>query len=100
MSAGFVPLNPMQINQIWKYAVLQYTKETDIFKNQPTVKKAHYNWILKHPQIVVSTIANYCLELSIYGQVEPQLVPKLLFHVSVIELHNIIVSPPEEGGLK
>ena len=31
---------------------------------------------------------------------EPQLVAKLLLQVSVREVHNIIVSPPEEGLLK
>ena len=31
---------------------------------------------------------------------EPHLVPKLLFHVLVREIHNSMVLPPEEGGLK
>ena len=48
----------------------------------------------------MSPIANYCIILSIDGQVEPQLVPKLLFQVSVIELHNSMVNTPEEGELK
>ena len=33
-------------------------------------------------------------------QTEPQLVPKLLLQVSVRELHNILVSDPNDGGLK
>ena len=33
-------------------------------------------------------------------QTEPQLVPKLLLHVSVRELHNSLVSDPNDGGLK
>ena len=33
-------------------------------------------------------------------QSEPQLVPKLLLHMSVRELHNILVSDPNDGGLK
>ena len=33
-------------------------------------------------------------------QTEPQLVPKLLLQVSVIELHNILVSDTNDGGLK
>ena len=33
-------------------------------------------------------------------QTEPQIVPKLLLQVSVIELHNILVSDPNDGGLK
>ena len=33
-------------------------------------------------------------------QTEPQLVTKLLLHVSVIELHNSLVSDPNDGGIK
>ena len=33
-------------------------------------------------------------------QTEPQLVPELLLQVSVIELHNSLVSYPNYGGLK
>ena len=33
-------------------------------------------------------------------QTEPQLVPKLLLQVSVRELHNSLVSDPNDGGLK
>ena len=33
-------------------------------------------------------------------QIEPQLAPKLLLWVSVIELHNSLVSYPNDGGLK
>ena len=54
-----------------------------------------YNWILQHTQVVKYPIANDCLKLSIDDQAEPQLVPKLLFQVSVRELHNSIVSSTE-----
>ena len=63
------------------------------------VKKYLYNWILQHPQVVQSPIANDCLKVPIDGPSELQLVPKLLLQVSVQELHNIMVIPPEEGGL-
>ena len=33
-------------------------------------------------------------------QIEPQLIPKLLPHVSVIALHNSLVSDTNGGGLK
>ena len=33
-------------------------------------------------------------------QTEPQLVPKLLLKVIVRELHNSLVSDPNDGGLK
>ena len=48
----------------------------------------------------MSPIVNDCIKLSIDGQVEPQLVPKCLLQVSVRELHNSMVIPPEEGELK
>ena len=41
------------------------------------VNKSVYNWILKHPQVVQSTIANYCLKGSIDVHSETQLVSKL-----------------------
>ena len=69
-------------------------------QNQPIGQKSLYNCILQHFQVVQSPIANDFLNLSIGDQMEPQLVPKLLLHVSTIELHNIMLSPPEEGGLK
>ena len=47
-----------------------------------------------------SPISNYCIKLSIDGQAGPQLVPNFLLQVSVIELHNIKVRLPEEGGFK
>ena len=36
----------------------------------------------------------------LYDQTEPQLVPKLLLQVSVRELHNSLVSDPNDGGRK
>ena len=33
-------------------------------------------------------------------QTEPQLVPKLLLRVSVIEIHNSLASDPNDIGLK
>ena len=56
------------------------------YKNQSTDQKYIYKSIIQHLQVVVSPIANYCLKLSIGGQVQPQLVPKLLLQVLVIEL--------------
>ena len=38
--------------------------------------------------------------IFIDGQTERQVVPKLLLPVPVGELRNIILIPPEEGGLK
>ena len=36
----------------------------------------------------------------LYDQTEPQLVPTFLLRVSVRELHNSLVSDPNDGGLK
>ena len=47
---------------------------------------------MHHPKVVQSQIVNNCLGVKIDGHTEPQLVPKLLFRVSVIELHNNIVN--------
>ena len=49
---------------------------------------------------VQSSIENYCLKMKVDGYTEPQLVPKLLLHVSVREIHNNIVSAIKYGGLK
>ena len=47
-----------------------------------------------------SPIANDCLKVKIDGYTEPKLVPKLLLHVSVRELHNNLVSATEYGILQ
>ena len=41
-----------------------------------------------------------CLKVMFDDQTEPQLVPKFLLQVSVRELNNILVSYPNDGGLK
>ena len=56
------------------------------------IKKSLYNWIMHHPQVVQSPMANYCLKVKIDGYTEPQLVPKLLLQVSAGELHNNLFS--------
>ena len=47
-----------------------------------------------------STISNDCLKVMFDNQKEPQLVPKLLLQMSVRELHNRVVSDPNDGGIK
>ena len=47
------------------------------------IKKPLYNCIMHHPQVLKSLIVNYCLKLKNDSQTEPQLVPKLLLHLSV-----------------
>ena len=55
---------------------------------------------MNHPQVVQSPIANDFMKAKIDDHTEPQLVTKILLHVSVRELHNNLVSDTENGGLK
>ena len=64
------------------------------------IKHNLYKWITRHPQVVQSPISNYCLKVMLDDQTEPQLVPKLLLQVSVRELNNILVSDPNDVGIK
>ena len=64
------------------------------------IKKSLYNWIIHNPQVVPSLLSNDCLKLKIDGYTEPQLVPNILLHVSVRELHKNLVSATKYGVLK
>ena len=64
------------------------------------IKRNLYTWITRHPKVVQSPISNVCLKVMLDKQTEPQLVPKLLLQVSVREPHNILVSNPNDGGMK
>ena len=59
-----------------------------------------YAWITCHPQVVQLPISNDCLEVMFDDQTEPQIVPKLLLQESVRELHNSLLSDPNDGGFK
>ena len=58
------------------------------------------NCILQHTQVVQYPISNGCICVYIDVKSKKTLVPKFLFQVSVRELHNSMVIPPEDGGLK
>ena len=64
------------------------------------IKRNLYTWITRHPQVFQSPISNDFLKVVLYDQTEPTLVPKLLPQVSVRELHNSLVSDPNDGGIK
>ena len=64
------------------------------------INKSLYNLIMHHPQVLQSPIFNDCLKVKIDGLTERQFFPKLLFKVSVRELHKNIVSATKYGGLK
>ena len=55
---------------------------------------------MHHPKVVQSQIVNDYLKVKFYGHTEPQLVPKLLLQMSVIELQNNLVSDTDNIGLK
>ena len=55
---------------------------------------------MNHPQVVKSPIVNDCLKVKIDGQTETQVVPKLIFWVSIRELNKNLVSNAKNGGLK
>ena len=53
-----------------------------------------------HPQVVQSPSFNDCLKVNIDGHNRAQIFPKLLLHVSIIELHNSLGSDLDDGVLK
>ena len=69
---------------IKKYNVLwsNIAKRHGHTKINQKVKEALYHWVIHNPQVVLSPIGNYCLYVSIDGNYEKQLMPKLLLQVS------------------
>ena len=64
------------------------------------IKRSLYAWITRHAQVVQSPIYNDCLKFLLDDQTEPQLVPKLLLQATIRELHNSLVSDPNDDGIK
>ena len=64
------------------------------------IKNSLYNWIMHHPQVVQSPVANDLLKVKIDGYTKPQLFPKHLLQVSVIDILNNLVSATKYGGIK
>ena len=64
------------------------------------INKSLYYWVIRHPQVFQSPIFNNFLKVKIDGHTEPQLVPRLLPHVSVSEPYNNLFSDTYDGGLK
>ena len=84
------------INSLWT----NKSKRKVHSKINKQIKHNLYAWITRHPQVVQSPISNDCFKVMFDDQTEPQLVPKLLIQVSVRELHNSLVSDPNDCGLK
>ena len=76
------------------------TKAKSALKIGEHIKESLYNWIMHHPQVLQSPIANYCLKMKIDDYTEPQPVPNFLLQVYVRELHNNIVSATKDGEKK
>ena len=86
-----------------KVGDILWTRKTKLKKHSKIndqIERNLYTWITHHPKVVQSPISNDYLKVMLDDQTEPQLVPKLLLQVSVRELHNILVSDPNYGGLK
>ena len=66
----------------------------EYIQNQRTGLKLFTIVLYKNTQIIQSPIANYCLTFYLDVHAETQLVPKLLLHVYIQELRNIMVIPP------
>ena len=64
------------------------------------IKRNLYAWITRHTQVLQSPISNDFLKVMFDDQTEPQLFPILILRVSVRELHNSLVSDPNNGGVK
>ena len=78
----------------------KFAKHRGHTKINQNFRESLYNWIIRHPQVVQYSIANYFIYVSIDGKSGKKLMTNLLLQVSIQEFHNIMVSPQEEGGLK
>ena len=83
-------------NSLWT----NKTKRKGNSKINYHIKRNLYAWITRHPQVFQSPISNHYLKVMFRDHTEPQLVPKLLLKVYVIELHNSLVSDTNYDGLK
>ena len=63
------------------------------------IKESLHKWIINHPQVIKSPIANDCIKVQQPSTGKKESVPKLLLQVSVRELHNDMLKDPAEGGL-
>ena len=56
--------------------------------------------MIKHPQVYDSPISKDCLKIKVPGTDKKEVVHKKLLLISVRELHNNIIKPKDQGGLK
>ena len=83
-------------NSLWT----KTTKQKGHSKIYDQIKRNMYAWITRNPRVFQLPIYNDCLKVMFNDQTEPQLVPNILPQVFVRELHNSLVSDPNDGGIK
>ena len=83
-------------NSLWT----NKTKRKGHSKINDKIKLNLYEQITLHPQVVQSPISYDCIKVMFDDKIQPQLVPNVLLQVSVRELHNRLVSDPDDGGIK
>ena len=64
------------------------------------IKRNIYTWITRHPQVMQSPIFNDFIKVIFDDNTEPQMVPKLLLQVSIIEPRNSLVVDPNDSLIK
>ena len=77
----------------------QVAKRKGHSKVTPEIWKKLFQWFLDCEYIIPSPIANDTLLVSNPDRNEKEHVSKLLLEIPMRELHNLLISSPDEGGL-
>jgi hypothetical protein len=78
----------------------QVAKRKGHSKVTPEIRKKLFQWFLDCEYIIPSPIANDTLLVSNPDRNEKERVSKLLLEITMRELHNLLISSPDEGGLE
>ena len=69
-------------------------------KVSPEIRFIFLEWFMNHPNVVESPITNETLLVRNLVTGQKERVNKLLLQISIRELHNDMLLPPDEGGFK
>ena len=69
-------------------------------KVSPAIRSKFLEWFMNHPNVVESPITNETLLIHNLVTGQKERVSKLLLQISIRELHNDMLLPPDEGGFK
>jgi hypothetical protein len=69
-------------------------------KVSPAIRSKFLEWFMNHPNVVESPITNETLLIHNLVTGQKERVSKLLLPISIRELHNDMLLPPDEGGFK